>query len=108
MKAKLSRKIGGVFQTCGDSNSGFQLALEPGRRIVQAWTHKDLPAGHYTLAEFALRPTKKGTRLRFRQIGVPMKAAAWLNRGWSETYWQPLALYLDAGPGKTTRRLRGS
>jgi uncharacterized protein YndB with AHSA1/START domain len=104
MKAKLSRAVGGTFETCGDYNSGINVALEPGARIVQAWTHKDLPGGQYTLAEFVLRPTLKGTRLRFRQIGVPASAAEWLNRGWSETYWQPLALYLDADAGASPKR----
>ena len=95
MRAKLSARVGGRFETCGDYNFGFNLALEPGARIVQAWSHKALPPGHYTIAEFELAPTKKGTRLHFRQIGVPARDADWLNRGWSETYWQPLALFFD-------------
>jgi uncharacterized protein YndB with AHSA1/START domain len=96
LPAKLAARVGGEFRTCGGHNRGYNLALEPGERIVQAWTHDDLPSGHYTLAEFTLSATRRGTRLRFRQIGVPARAAEWLNRGWSEAYWQPLALYLDA------------
>lgn len=96
LPAKIAAKAGGAFTTCGGNNFGFNLTLEPGVRLTQAWSHRDLPAGHFTLVEFALAKTKKGTRLRFTQIGVPRGAAKWLNRGWSEAYWQPLALYLDA------------
>ena len=36
-KAKISRKVGGRFTAWGDHISGFNLALQPGRKIVQAW-----------------------------------------------------------------------
>ncbi|MCC7014584.1 MAG: SRPBCC domain-containing protein [Planctomycetes bacterium] len=96
MPAKIAAKVGGAFSTCGGNNFGFTLALEPGARIAQAWSHRDLPPGHYTLVEFKLSKSKRGTKLTFTQIGVPRRAAQWLNRGWSEAYWQPLAIHLDA------------
>jgi uncharacterized protein YndB with AHSA1/START domain len=36
-KANISREVGGVFKAWGEHISGFNLVLQPGRRIVQAW-----------------------------------------------------------------------
>jgi len=36
-KANISREIGGAFNAWGEHISGFNLVLQPGRRIVQAW-----------------------------------------------------------------------
>ena len=35
--AKISRKVGGKFTAWGSHISGFDLALKPGQKIVQAW-----------------------------------------------------------------------
>ena len=35
--AKISRKVGGKFTAWGSHISGFNLALKPGQKIVQAW-----------------------------------------------------------------------
>ena len=37
MPAKISKKVGGRFTAWGSHISGFNLALLPGRKIVQAW-----------------------------------------------------------------------
>jgi uncharacterized protein YndB with AHSA1/START domain len=36
-RAKISRKVGGKFTAWGLRISGFNLALKPGQKIVQAW-----------------------------------------------------------------------
>jgi len=45
-KANISREIGGAFNAWGEHISGFNLVLQPGRRIVQAWRAKDWWADH--------------------------------------------------------------
>jgi activator of HSP90 ATPase len=92
--AEISREVGGTFVTCGGRNSGRNLVLRPGRRIVQAWTHRDWPEDHMSIATFDLEPTAKGTRLTFTQTGVPESALAWIDGGWPSTYWEALARHL--------------
>ncbi|WP_257454783.1 SRPBCC domain-containing protein [Archangium lipolyticum] len=92
--AEIDAREGGAFVTCEGRNSGYTLALVPGRRIVQAWRHRDWPEHHYSIATFELAPMGRGTRLTFTQVGVPAEAYAALDEGWRTTYWGPLARYL--------------
>lgn len=92
--AEIDAREGGAFVTCGGRNSGYTLTLVPGRRIVQAWRHRDWPEHHYSIATFDLVPMGRGTRLTFTQLAVPAEAYDWLDEGWRTTYWGPLARYL--------------
>jgi activator of HSP90 ATPase len=94
-KATSVEKAGGVFTSFDGANSGYNLFLSPGQRIVQAWTQKDFPAGTYTIADFQLKATKSGTRLDFTQAGIPENAYDWLDSGWKEYYWEPLKKHLE-------------
>src|SRR5260370_42587538 len=51
-KAIISREVGGAFKAWGDHISGFNLAPQPGRKIVQAWRAKDWLPDHYSIATF--------------------------------------------------------
>jgi len=87
-KADISREVGGAFKAWGDHISGFNLVLQPGRKIVQAWRARDWWADHYSIATFELRQMEVGTELRFTQIGVPPHRFDGHSRGWMDTYWQ--------------------
>src|ERR1700730_13028857 len=69
-KAIISREVGGTFKAWGEHISGFNLALHPGRTIVQAWRARDWWPDHYSIATFDLRKVDGGTELHFTQIGV--------------------------------------
>lgn len=88
--AKISKKIGGAFETCDGNNVGYNLALEPGKRIVQAWSHQDFPNGDYTVVDIKLKPKKGGTEIEFNQTGVPSSCHGWLDSGWYYAYWDQL------------------
>ena len=96
-KADISREAGGAFKAWGDHISGFNLVLQPGRKIVQAWRAHDWWADHYSIATFELRQVEVGTELRFTQIGVPPHRLDGHSRGWIETYWQPMHELFDKG-----------
>jgi uncharacterized protein YndB with AHSA1/START domain len=103
-KASIKLVVGGRFLTCGNRNYGFTLFLGNGRRIIQAWTHKDFPDNHYSVIDIKLSETKPGiTKLTFCQFGAPLECAAWLTTGWKSTYWAPLKEYLEKG---TIQKLR--
>jgi len=80
-----------------DHISGFNLVLQPGCKIVQAWRAHDWWADHYSIATFELRQVEVGTELRFTQIGVPPHRFDGHSRGWVETYWQPMQELFEKG-----------
>ena len=96
-KAHISTEIGGAFTAWGEHISGFNLVLQPGRRIVQAWRAHDWWPDHYSIATFDLSKVGDGTELRFTQIGVPPHRFDGHSRGWIETYWQPMQELFDNG-----------
>jgi activator of HSP90 ATPase len=104
-KARISREVGGAFEAWGDHLSGFNLVLQPGRKIVQAWRARDWWPDHYSVATFELTARDGGgTELRFTQVGVPPHRFDGHNRGWIETYWKPMQEIFDGGaPTKESR-----
>jgi activator of HSP90 ATPase len=87
--------VGGAFRAWGEHISGFNLVLQPDRKIVQAWRARDWWADHYSIATFDLRKVDGGTELRFTQIGVSPHRFDGHSRGWIETYWQPMQELFD-------------
>ena len=88
--AKISRKVGGKFTAWGSHISGFNLALKPGQKIVQAWRATGWWPDHYSVAIYEIAKTRGGTRLKFTQIGIPPNRFSGHYRGWIETYWTPM------------------
>jgi activator of HSP90 ATPase len=89
-KARISRKVGGTFAAWGPHISGINLALTPGKKIVQAWRATGWWADHYSIVIFDLTKAQGGTQLTFTQIGVPPERYSGHYRGWIETYWTPM------------------
>jgi activator of HSP90 ATPase len=96
-KAVMSDIVGGAFTAWGSYISGFNLALAPGRKIVQAWRAAGWPADHYSIATFALRARDGGCELRFTQIGVPPDRYEAHCQGWVRAYWTPMREMLEDG-----------
>ena len=96
-KASISREVGGAFKAWGEHISGFNLVLQPDRKIVQAWRAHDWWDDHYSIATFDLCEVDGGTELRFTQIGVPPHRFEGHSRGWIETYWQFMQELFDKG-----------
>ena len=95
--AQISREVGGRFSAWGTHISGFNLALKPGDKIVQAWRALDWCPDHYSIAIFDLKAVEDGTELAFTQIGVPPHRYEGHCRGWTETYWTPMKEILEQG-----------
>jgi activator of HSP90 ATPase len=103
-KANISRKVGGKFSAWGGHISGFNLALKPGKRIVQAWRATGWWPDHYSIAIYDLSKVKGGTKLAFTQIGIPPGRYSGHYRGWIETYWTPMKeIFADGKIGEKTR-----
>jgi uncharacterized protein YndB with AHSA1/START domain len=88
--AKISRKVGGKFTAWGSHISGFNLALRPGQKIVQAWRATGWWPDHYSIAIYDIAKVRGGAKLKFTQIGIPPDRYSGHYRGWIETYWTPM------------------
>ena len=110
MPAKISKKVGGRFTAWGSHITGLNLALLPGRKIVQAWRATGWWPDHYSIAIFDIKKIRGGSRLEFTQIGIPPHRYSGHYRGWIEAYWTPMKETLDHGKisEKTRSRVRKS
>lgn len=97
--ARIDPKVGGYFVTCGNRNCGYNLVLDPAKRIVQAWSQRSFHP-RYTIIDIKLKKEGKGTRLEFLQTGAPTSAVTWLRPGWHQTYWEPLKAYFAHARGE--------
>ena len=104
--AKISQKVGGKFTAWGSHITGFNLALIPGKKIVQAWRATGWWPDHYSIATYDLEKAGDGTKLKFTQIGVPPNRYSGHYRGWIETYWTPMKEIFATGElSERTKRL---
>jgi len=96
-KAVISRRVPGRFKAWNGHITGFNLALVPGTKIVQAWRATGWRPDHYSIAIFAIKKAKGGSVLRFTHIGVPSHRYSGHYRGWIEAYWTPMKEVLASG-----------
>lgn len=88
---------GGAFSLCNQNQSGYFLHIVQNKRLVMSWTHKKLPAGHYTTVDMRLSKSESGgTRLILNHLGVPAGDDGWVTEAWTKSYWTPLAQHLEA------------
>jgi activator of HSP90 ATPase len=105
-KATINKRIPGKFWAWNGHITGFNLALRPGARIVQAWRATGWWPDHYSIAVFDIQKAKGGSVLRFTQIGVPPKRYSGHYRGWIEAYWTPMKEVLASGKISDKTRAR--
>jgi activator of HSP90 ATPase len=98
-RAVMSRKVGGAFMAHGGHLRGRNLAIVPGRLVVQSWRgsnwkKRDLDS---TLV-LAFSRAPGGGRIAMTHVNVPDANAASITRGWSDYYWKPFRKYLKRSP----------
>jgi activator of HSP90 ATPase len=91
-KAVISQKVDGAFTVFDGYASGKNLALVPGKKIVQSWKAAEggWPDEYYSELTVSLKAKGKATVLSFVQTGVPEGSAADVAQGWKDYYWTPL------------------
>ena len=90
MKAEIDGKVGGSFNGWDKKCEGFYTFLNPGKRIVQSWTHQDFQAGLYSTVILDFESTEHGSRISFNHIGVPEEDGGWLTETWKNDFWTPV------------------
>jgi uncharacterized protein YndB with AHSA1/START domain len=92
---------GGAFTAWDGYIQGKHLALDPGRRIVQAWRSSEFPEGAPdSRLEIELSETDEGTLLTLRHSDLPEGQADAFRKGWVEFYFEPLAKYFKPAAAK--------
>jgi activator of HSP90 ATPase len=94
--AKMSKKPKGKFVVFDGYCHGYNMELEEGKKIVQAWHFAEdgWPDDHFSICTFTLSKDGKGTKLAFTQTEIPEHKAKPLANGWKEYYWEPMKAYL--------------
>jgi activator of HSP90 ATPase len=108
--ARISKKLGGTFSAWGGHISGFNLVLNFGKKIVQAWRATGWWPEHYSIVIFDIQEVAGGSKLTFTQIGVPPNRYSGHYRGWIEAYWTPMKEVIAKGQisEKTRTRVKAS
>ena len=100
-----STEVGGAFTAWDGYIDGVHVALEPGRRIVQAWRSDDFPAdAPESYLEVILEQARGGTQLTIRHRDLPVGQGPGYLAGWDEFYLAPMARYFAAGAKRGAAR----
>ncbi len=94
--AEVSSVMGGVFTAWDGYISGKNLALEPGKRILQAWrTSEFKDSDPDSTAEVLLAPLQGGSLVTIRHTNLPADGMQY-RQGWIDYYFEPMKVYFSA------------
>jgi activator of HSP90 ATPase len=95
---KMSKKVSGKFEVFDGYCHGYNIELDEGKKIVQAWhfDEQGWPEDHFSICTFQFEATGKRTRISFSQSSVPEHKYEELKEGWKQYYWKPLAAHFKA------------
>lgn len=94
--AEVDPAVGGAFEAWDGYITGRTLALEPDRRIVQAWRTSEFDDLHPdSQIEVLLAPEGEGTRITIRHTNVPDGQFGYEQGGWQESYFEPMREYFE-------------
>jgi activator of HSP90 ATPase len=86
--AILSRKVGGSYSAYDGYIKGKNLALIPGKMIVQTWRASNWPKSVMdSIFILTFEKASGGTEVTMVHTNVPDKEAKHLSKGWHDCYW---------------------
>ena len=93
-EAHATAEVGGAFDAWGGYIAGVNLALEPGKRILQSWRTTNFEDGQEdSEIEVLLEPADGGTRVTLHHRNVPTDHTGYENGGWQSNYFDPMKEY---------------
>jgi activator of HSP90 ATPase len=91
--AHASAEVGAAFDAWDGYINGSNLALEPGKRIVQSWRTSQFEDEHAdSRIELTLEPVEGGTRVTLTHSNVP-DGQGHYEQGWQSHYFEPMKAY---------------
>lgn len=96
-EAKCSARVGGRLTAWGKYISGKNIELVKDKRIVQEWKTSEWPEGcEPSILKISLKKKGEGTQVSMIQSRVPASQVDQYDKGWYESYWEPLKQYFRA------------
>jgi uncharacterized protein YndB with AHSA1/START domain len=93
--AEIDARVGGEFTAWDGYICGRTLALEPGRRIVQAWRTSEFEdADPDSQIEVVLEPVPAGTEITLHHTAIPDGQSGY-EQGWRDNYFDPMRDYFS-------------
>ncbi|MCE3294435.1 MAG: hypothetical protein K0R65_149 [Crocinitomicaceae bacterium] len=95
-EVKMSTEVPDTFSTFNGYCHGYNIELDPGKKIVQAWNFAEegWPDDHFSTCTFLFEEEDGKTKLSFSQTGIPEHKVKDLEQGWQIYYWRPMKAYL--------------
>lgn len=98
-RAVMSRKAGGAFTAHGGHLHGRNLAIVPGRLVLQSWRAANWKTGDLdSTLVLTFSRVPGGGRIAMTHVNVPDANAASITRGWRDYYWKPFRKFLKRSP----------
>jgi activator of HSP90 ATPase len=95
--AQISAAPGAAFTVWDGYITGCNLALAPGRRIVQSWRTTKFAAGDAaSQIEVLLEAVPGGTLVTVRHSNVPDGHTSYRDGGWQRSYFEPMKKFFRA------------
>jgi uncharacterized protein YndB with AHSA1/START domain len=96
-EARASSRKGAKHMAWGGYIEGRNIALDPGRRIVQSWrTAKFSHSDEDSQIEILLEPAAGGTKVTVNHSNVPDGHTSYRDGGWQKSYFEPMKGYFKA------------
>jgi activator of HSP90 ATPase len=94
--ARCSTEVGGNFTAWDGYISGKNIELVKDKQIVQEWKTTEWPEGYESsILTLSLQSDGHGTKLDMIQTRVPASQYEEYNKGWHESYWDPMTRYFS-------------
>ncbi len=94
-RARVSDREKEDFQAWDGYIRGRNLALEPGRRILQSWRTTEFAQDEAdSTLEIRFEAEGDGTRITLRHTGLPPHGRQY-EQGWVESYFEPMREYFE-------------
>jgi activator of HSP90 ATPase len=99
--ARCSAKVGGRFAAWDNYISGRNIKLVGDKKIVQEWKTTEWPEGYEpSILTISLKKRSNGTQLNMVQSRVPASQFDEYDKGWYESYWDPMIEYFSRKASK--------
>ncbi len=96
-EAKCSARVGGRFTAWDKYISGKNIKLVKDKMIIQEWKTSEWPEGYEpSILKISFKKRGEGTQLSMIQSRVPASQVDQYDKGWYESYWEPLRQYFRA------------
>ena len=96
-EAKCSARVGGRFTAWDTYISGKNIKLVKDKMIVEEWKTSEWPEGYEpSILKISLKKEGERTQVSMIQSRVPASQVDQYDKGWYESYWEPLKRYFRA------------